>query len=353
MMATLVRSLLLALVMGLLLCIPARAEADLSARQWEIWEAAMKIDGYFSKEMHAEFWSSMPEANFKNDKDRDAHIRRLERATLGYLTFEQEVWNSRKASQEAGQGVKSPGYEAAKAEALAALDGIRTQKEWEAEIKSEDEMIEPGAELSLALDPANPFHVTALMMDQALAEIEKSQARIRKLVNPVWAGRPVEQVFPDLHVKILWDGEFAKGPPYQIVINGKEADAVALFYRMSVDKLIVLRFFKLTTKPVEPSEDASWTLNLSMEGHGIHLPTFQAVESEWRGRMTAIGQGATKATSMTTGEETGEVLTVSTRTVVLDEQNAILLISVATLDTADPRAGQIRERLEEKLQILR
>ncbi|WP_417680701.1 hypothetical protein [Roseibium sp.] len=185
--------------------------------------------------MHTEFWAEMPGANFKNDEDRAAHLRRLERATLGYLTFEQEVWNSRKASQEAGKVVQSPGYEAAKAEALAALDGVRTQKAWEADIKS---------------------------------------------------------------------------------------------------------------------EDPTWTLNLSMEGYGIALPTYQVVESEWRGRMTASGQGETKATSMATGEETGEVLTVSTRTVVLEEQNAILLISVATQGTADPGAGQIRERLEEKLQIL-
>lgn len=353
MVSTLVRSLLLPLVMGLLLCMPARAEADLSARQWGIWEAAFKIGGYLSKEMHAEFWSTMPEAGFKNDQDRDAYIKRLERATLGYLTFEQEVWNSRKASQEAGQFVQTPAYETAKAEALAALDEISTQNDWKADIKSEDETIKPGAELSLALDPANPFHITASMMDQTLADIEKSQARIRKLANPVWAGKPVDQVFPDLHVKILWDGEFTKGAPYQTDLDGKKVDAVAIFYRMSIDKIIVLRFLKLSTGPVEPSEDASRTVSLSMETYGIVLPTFHAVESEWRGRMTASGQGATKVKSMAAGEETGEMLTVSSRAVVLEEENAILLISVATQGTKDPTAGQIRERLEEKLQILR
>lgn len=338
------RNLILMLVMVLAVCHPAQTQEYLSARQKEILQEVGRVDGYVTEKMHAEFWAESPNATFKDEAEKEAFFVFIERlATRGAL-FKRELWSSVKASMDAGRIVKTPGYEAAKAAALEALDGRPgLQKQAMVEIAQNEKLFEAAAK-GLPIESAEgPVYLTPEKVDAIRADLDGVVARARKLANPVWKTELVEHSFPEAHVKILWDGVFAREVQNSQSGSGEKIRRVSLSYQVSEFENVRLSYLQLEEGLTNPAEETIAFVRNSLRGAGIDHPT-KVSGVLWRGRHSAIGNGMASFS--------GGKLAASVRVLQLEEYNGILLI-IGTTATSVLDAKLLRERLEERLQILR
>ena len=344
MMPKLVRNLFLLIVMALPVYLPAQAQEYLSARQKEILQEVGRVDGYVTEEMHAEFWAESPNATFKDEADKGAYFRFIDRLATSGAKFQREVWSSVKASMDAGRIVKTPGYEAAKAGALAALNGkTDLQKQAVVGIEQNEKLFEAAAKGLPIESVEGPVYLTPEKVDAILADLDGAVARIRKLVNPVWKTELVEYSFPEAHVKILWDGVFAREIQNSQSGSGERVRRVSLSYQLSELENVRLSFLQLEGGLENPAEETITFVRNSLRGAGIDHPT-KVSGAMWRGRHSAIGNGMTSFS--------GGKLAASVRVLQLEEYDGILLI-IGTTGTSVLDAALLRERLEEKLQILK
>lgn len=344
MVAKFVRNLSLLLFVVFAICPPGQAREFLSARQKEILQEVGRVDGYVTEKMHAEFWAESPNATFKDEADKEAFFVFIERLATRGAQFQRELWSSVKASMEAGRIVKTPGYESAKAAALEALDGRPDlQKQAMVEIKQNEKLFEAAAK-GLPIESAEgPVYLTPEKVDAIRADLDGVVARARKLVNPVWKTELVEHNFPDAHVKILWDGVFAREVQNSKSGSGEKIRRVSLSYRISEFENVRLSFLQLEGGLADPAEETIAFVRNSLRGAGIDHPTTVSGVM-WRGRHSAIGNGMTSFS--------GGKLAASVRVLQLAEYDGILLI-IGTTATSVRDAKLLRERLEERLQILR
>jgi hypothetical protein len=343
MVAKLVRNLFLPIVMAFLVCLPLEAREGLSLRQQEIWQTIMSGDGYLSEEMHSDFWVAMPKSMFKDDADKAAYLRFMEKAMTSLLKFQREAWRSVRASMNAGQVVKTPGYDAAKAEVLSAFDGTGSKQNAASKLANGERMIEAAAKGQPIETPNGPAYLTPELVDQVLAGMDGSLARAAKLLNPVWEDKPVEHLYPDAHVKILWDGEFAKEVQYQTGADGRKFKIVSLLTQLSEEKTIGINFLEQDTGAADFERDIIRVARGTLRGMGIDEPT-SVIGSTWRGRQSVIAAG--------TAVVSGVALAGSVRVVEVEEHEGVLLIMGLKLGSTHLEAQLLREDLEKRLQIL-
>lgn len=344
MVVKLVRNLFLSIVMGFLVCLPVEAREGLSPRQQEIWQTVMSVDGYLTREMHADFWEAMPRSMFKDDAGKAAYLRFLEKALISGLKYQREAWLSVRASMNNGRVVKTPGYEAVKEAVLTAFDGTGSKQKVASKIANGERMIEAAAKGSPIETPNGLAYITPEMVDQVLAGMDGSLARAGRLLKPVWEDKLVEHVYPDVHVKILWDGQFIKDVQHQTAADGGRIEVITLLHQLSEDKTISVGFLGQGRKLADPEADTMRVARSALRGIGIDTLTF-STGSIWRGRQSAWGIG--------TGTVDGMPVAASARAVDLDEHDGVLLVIGMNFGSSPLEAQLLREGVEEKLQILK
>ncbi|WP_346892385.1 hypothetical protein [uncultured Roseibium sp.] len=325
-------------------CLPVQAREGLSPRQQEIWQTVIPVDGYLTEEMHSDFWAAMPKSMFKDNADRAAYLRFLKKALTSGLKYQREAWHSVKATMNAGRVVKTPGYEAAKAETLSAFDGTGSKQKAAAAVANGERMLAAVAKGLPIESPDGPAYITPELVDQVLAGMDGSLARAARLMNPVWEDKLVEHVFPDVHVKILWDGEFIKDIRHQTAADGGRIDVTTLLHQFSEDETISVVFLDHGRKLTDPEADTMKVARSALTGMGVDELTF-LTGSKWRERHSAWGMG--------TGTVDGMPMAASARAVDLEEYNGVLLVIGMNFGSSPLEAQLLREGVEEKMLILK
>jgi len=161
------------------------SNAKLFPRQIEIIQTVLNPNGYISKELHSEFWGLMP-VELKNDKQAvDAMMYFIEKNFVLGTHFTQEGFASMKASIEAGQVVKTPGYDLARDKFYTSVPP-QARPEIQKSIDNAEGMITAAAEAKPFQSDRGTIYITLEMVNQVIAGLNDSFSRASRLMNPEW-----------------------------------------------------------------------------------------------------------------------------------------------------------------------
>lgn len=161
------------------------SNAKLSPRQIEIIQTVLNPNGYISKELHSEFWGLMP-VELKNDKQAvNAMMYFIEKNFVLSTQFTQEGFASMKASIEAGQVVKTPGYDLARDKFYTSVPP-QARPKIQKSIDNAEGMITAAAEAKPFQSNRGTIYITLKMVNQVIAGLDDSFSRASRLMNPEW-----------------------------------------------------------------------------------------------------------------------------------------------------------------------
>ena len=182
------------------------AQADeLSPRQNEIIRTTMAADGWLTEDMHKEFWAQVPPSVRSNSET----IKFLTQVIGEGINFHRETWESVMMSLQAGRVIKSPGYEAAKADILASPTAELLREQNAAGINSAERLISAAAnKVARLVTPKGTLYITDELVAQTIAGLDASICRMKQLVNPSWAPKIEETRYADVYVRIFPDRPF-------------------------------------------------------------------------------------------------------------------------------------------------
>jgi hypothetical protein len=314
---------------------PAFAQ-DLTARQQEILRAAIATDGWLTESMHREFWSVVPPSIRSDRKAVDAIVSRANESAALALQFQKATWESLKLSLAERRVVKTSDYEVTKAEVLRAQSTPQERASAEKGARNADTMLSAAA-MGRSMDgPNGPFYVTEEMVAAVLAGLDSAFHRLVKLSVPIWGNLVKEHSYPKEHVRILWDGPFARETQTIAIEGGKAIPLTLLTYRLTEGEHVAIGFMRLDGPWLDPNGAAIRTVATTLSGMGIR--NAQPTAMRWRGRIAADGAGSTRTS---TGAVHASVRIVEAR----DHGGAwqVMAISGASV----PDAIALRERLEQ------
>jgi len=277
------------LILLVIVCSVPAAAQDMTARQKDILMTAINADGWLTETMHREFWAAVPK-DIKSDPKAVAFIvATMEQGSLSAVQFQREAWGSMKKSLAARKIVRTPNYEKAKSAVLASSTIPQYRQQSEAGVRNADAMIEAAATGKPMVSQRGTFYVTEELVERVLTGLDGSIHRFRRLTNPVWSAKVEEYPFPDVHVRILWDGPFRKEVSDMKVENGRTAKLVMLSHQVSEKDYVQIGFVGMQGRWTDPENAASRTASSSLKAMGIS--GVSPLTSRWRSRVSAEASG--------------------------------------------------------------
>jgi len=272
---------------------PARAQ-ELTAQQQEILRTAIGADGWLTEGMHQEFWAAVPLAIKSDPKAIAALTSYLDRSSVNALRFQRATWSSIKLTLAAKRVTKTPDYETAKEE-IRASSLPQERVGAERGVRNADAMLEAAATGRSMSGPNGPFYVTEEMTEQVLAGLSGSFHRYRKLSNPTWIYKPEEHSYPNEHIRILWDGPFARETQTITMEGGKSVPITLLTSRISEHEHVALGFMRFQGRWLDPEGASIRTVAATLTGMGIR--DVRPMVTRWRGRVAAEGAGSVRSSA--------------------------------------------------------
>ena len=318
---------------------PARAQ-ELTARQQEILKTAIAADGWLTESMHQEFWAAIPLAIRTDLKAVAALTTHLDRSSASALRFQRATWLSVKLTLAAKRVSKTLDYETAKEEMLRASSIPQERIAAEKGASNADAMLEAAATGRSFSGPRGPLYVTEEVTERVLAGLDGSFHRFRRLSNPAWIYKAEEHSYPNEHLRILWDGPFARETQTITIEGGKSIPITLLSSRLSERDHVAIGFMRLGGQWLDPEGASIRTVAANFKGMGIH--NAQPTASCWRGRVAADGAGSARTAD--------GAIYVALRIVEAREHAAAWqIMAVSGSSLAD--AISLRERLEQAIQV--
>jgi hypothetical protein len=334
-----IRLLAVFLFFSVLIAAPADAE-DMTPRQREILMTAINADGWLTEAMHHEFWDAVPEEIRSDTKALAFIVSMMERGFLDAVRFQREAWGSMKRSLATHTAVKTPSYEAAKAAMLVSNPHPEYRRQAEVGARNAEAMIESAATGKPMASQKGTFYVTEEMIDRVLTGLDGSIHRLRRLTNPVWSAKVEEYSFPDVHVRILWDGPFRREAEDIKVEGGKPAKITVLTHQLSEKEIVQIGFVRMQVRWAHPESAVMRVVSSSLDAMGV--ADASPASMRWRGRISAEGDGTAK-----TSEDT---IHISVRVVEAKEHGGLWQIIGMSAGSRVEAIG-LRETLEQALQL--
>ena len=318
------------------------AGVDLSARHLMIMQAVTSNDGYITKDLHEEYWSSLPEQITENEETIRAFIGLMESTMVATIRFQRESWASAKLSFYARKVIKSDGYEAAKNASLNASSIPRLKQEVMDSIERSERLMSAAATGEAYQTPKGPIYITPEGIDIILMGFDGSIARFHRLNEPEWNPTVQEFQYPGAHVSILWETPFSSKSQNHAVENGLNVKVTTLKNQISASDTAIVLFNDFGELFPDPK---GATILLAKAALGEVGADVTAVTSSlWRGRHSAYGTGHTKTSE--------SVFYTSVRVVVIREYTGTLAF-YAISGTSKLDADALLDSLERSTQVLR
>lgn len=339
------RGLLGNLILFVVMVMPSQSLAtkdDLTPRQMEIIQTVMSVEGFITKKLHSEFWSSVPSA-IRNDADvMAAFVRVIDRSIVSGVRFQRESWASMKASLEAGRVVKTPSYAIAKKSVLNASSHPQYKKQAQKGVTNAEGMIKAAADGKPFQTSRGLMYITPEMVNQVLAGLDGSIARFRRLASPEWEKAITERRYPNAHVAILSQVPFAEEKQKLTVENGRKVKMTMLTNRLNETDFVGITFSDYGGIWTDPEGAVVRTVKATLKGSGASPSIVSS--SKWRNRLSASGNG-----KAVTSEG---AFYASTRVVEMRDLGGALIF-LAVTETSKVDADILREGLERSTQLLR
>lgn len=317
------------------LTVHAAAQSDnLSARQHEILRISIASDGWLTEPMHREFWSAIPLAIKSDPKIVSSLVSELDRTSAIALRFQRATWTSIKLTLGAKRLIKVPEYEKSRSEILGSTQAPH-RAAVESAVKNADAMLEAAATGKSVNGPDGPFYVSEELADSAIAGLNGSLHRFRKLTNPKWQIETLEYSFSEEHIRIISDGPFTRETQTARLADGKVVPITLLSLRFSENDHVAVSFTQLQGRWADPEGAAIRTVKSALAGLGI--AEARPIATRWRGRISAEANGLAKSAN---GTVSASVRVVEAR----EYDGAWQFLAISTSSLVD--AISLREKLE-------
>lgn len=340
-----IASTLISLLAALALAQPNFASAreshqELSSRQQEIIRIVRSIEGYLTKDLHDEFWRSMPPeintpANYKMLADM---MKQVSEARENFL---RESWVSARASLRAGKVVRTPAYILAKEQVLLASDNPGYRKFILESIAGAERLLLAASTGAPVNTPDGKYYVTEDAAEKALSGIEVSEYRFGRLIKPQWDGQPKEFRYPAAHISVLSLEPFVM--ERKSVQNAAGQTANMVFLSRTLNKSSHLNIAFSTSRGVFADSNKSLIsiANAALSGAGVTGRPPAALA--WRARNSATAAGVARTSE-------GDIY-VAVRVIEVRELKAVVQMLVAT-DLSAAEAINLRGQLEDTTNII-
>ena len=243
-------------------------------------------------------------------------------------------------SLQAGRVIKSPGYEAAKADILASPTAELLREENAAGINSAERLISAAANKSPLVTPKGTLYITDELVAQTIAGLDASICRMKQLVNPSWAPKIEETRYADVYVRILSDCPFRREYQDIAVESGRKSRMAMFLYTISMKDQLAVEFIPIGGQFAVPQQSVVHLAQSALNAMGI-VDAKPGI-SEWRGHMSAEAFGSVVSSQGT--------LYASVRVVNAPErQGAWALLAVTSDSLIDAQAQ--RNSLEASAQL--
>jgi hypothetical protein len=314
---------------------------ELSPRQSEIIRTVLGVEGFITKDLHEEFWSTLPSTVRKNTKERRDFLRSMDSLIAVGVLFQRESWASIKASLEARQVSKSPGYAEAKEKALYGVTNPGFRKQAKKGVANAEAMIRAAASGKPFQTPNGPMFITDEMVDEVLAGLDGSIARFKRLANPKWRQTAALHRYPDAHVSIISETPFTSESKLLTAENGKEVEVTILTNRLNKTDLVFVTFSNLNATWAYPTKAVTRVARRALQNAGVSPSNVYS--SEWRNNLSASGNGK--------GKTADGYIYVSTRVVEMRELGGFITF-IAVTESSNVDADTLRLNLERSSQLL-
>jgi hypothetical protein len=334
---------LLAISVVIMLSVPvALADNDrLTARQLEIVQTVLSTDGgYINSSLHEEFWNTLPAEMRKPGSQRDAIRDLLKNFGTAGLRFQRETWLSAKASIAARRPEKTSDFESSKREFLRWAPrghdaGVRLGGE------GSERLILAAARHTAMETPKGPLFITDELVDQVLSGIDASFERFGYLSDPMWQPRPIERLYPDAHIRILWDVPFAAQVLDVEGADGRVSRLIMLTAALSDTETVSIAFQALDGNFANPSASLRRVAEAGLSGAGVEVGDVAGLK--WRKYRSVQGAGSAQTS-------VGQIH-AAVRVLELKEHKGTLSFLAVTL-TSRAEAATLRDSLSKATQIL-
>jgi len=315
-------------------------ELKLSERQNEIMQIVLSVEGYINEDLHSEFWLEVP-YKIRTNPEFITSIKSVVEKGLGAgLVWQREIWESLRLTLKSRRIIKTPNFEKAKKNMLAASNLPTYQEGARNGILQADKMLKAAANSTPVYSTRGTFYVTEELVTQVLNGLEASLERMKILGNPVWGPKLKEYIYQDVHVKILSTEPFIKEENTIELENGQKLRVITRTNLIDDSRLKGVSFTKLNFRWADPNGAVIRTAKSTLEGVGASNPI---VAGElWRGEKSAYG-----TSSINTGYE---IVFFSVRVIELPGIPGIL--TFMTLAPAKIEADLLREELEKATVLL-
>lgn len=167
------------IIVGLIICFGmiGQANAQLPKRCQEIIQLAMSTDGYLTRDMHEEFWSSLAQVAPSEDEMR-MFEQYLTKSLLYMQQYQLELYKSAQLSLVAGKILTTSRFD--KLAKGLAEDGPGQ------EVIAREFLESAAYGTAISRPDGRTLIVTQEIVDSVLPNIESSFARLQRLLNRSW-----------------------------------------------------------------------------------------------------------------------------------------------------------------------
>lgn len=276
----------------------------------------------------------------EDPKNRKALFDLVDRTAAAGVRLQRETWASMKGSLSARKVVKTPGYDSARRDVLAAgLPEFQVQAQ--KGIENAEGMIRAAASGAPFQTPNGAIYVTEELVNQVLGGLKGSVARLRLLANPDWVPQAREYRYPEAGVRILSETPFSRQVQQVKGEDGRRIRSIVLTNTLNEASFVCVTYMEMGALWADPDGAVVRIAKSTLVGAGISDPT--VVLSEWRQHRSAFGAGSGK---------TSEASIHASVEVVELRQRLGALVFLAVTTSSRPEATVLREQLEQSTQVI-
>jgi len=322
----------------------------MTARQEEIIRIVRSSDGYITKELHDEFWSSVPFTGRQMDQFKDLLASTVEKVIGPAQTLGYETWHSALLSLRAARVVRSEGLDPAIQLAMRASSLPSYRNKMQESVYDIDRILTAAADGTPLQTKEGPIFVNEDMIAATLAGIEGGTDRFKILIDPTW--NPSLRYFehPKLHISVLAPWPFTPSKSVVTLATGMVSDFYKLEQSVSDSQFKFIGFasysegIRLSKVDLsDPTKSVLKNVESGLKAVGATPATIPRAEV-WRGRVSAEGSGY-----VVDPQAEGFV---ALRSVYLSEHEGFLVLTATSLNSLSD-AQAVLDELEQQTQILR
>lgn len=321
--------------------------AGLTERQLEIIRIVRNAEGYITKELHKEFWDSLP-ADAKTPEAQRI-LRPTFEAIIGPAQrLGRETWESARLSLRAGRPMRTKGLGAAIEATLSASDEPGFRSGATKSTDSVDRILAAAAYRTPLQTPAGPVFINEDMIETTLAGIEAGTRRMEILVNPVWDVPLKQYRYPKAHVSVLAPWPFAIEQGDLTAPNGVQGTMYTLTTILSDKRMQFISFgdFSAGHKGQQlswPDPQGTAIRNVKATLDAIGAAGRPPYGTSWREHIAATGSGMI--------EDADGKMYVTVRNVFLPEKKGFLsFMAISQISLFDSQT--LLDQLEAQTQVL-